>query len=60
LHVSLIEAVAFEDLKASLTELCSIANVNECVILQTCNRTELYIISKDNEGTPKITSDYFV
>ncbi|MCJ7613395.1 hypothetical protein MUO71_01325 [Candidatus Bathyarchaeota archaeon] len=47
-------------MKASLTELCSMANVDECVMLQTCNRTELYIISKDNEGTNKITSDYFV
>jgi len=56
--VSLIETVGFEDLKSSLTELYSMDNVDECVILQTCNRTELYIVSKDNESTSKMTSEY--
>ena len=57
-RVSLIETVAFEDLKSSLTELYSMDNVDECVILQTCNRTELYIVSKDNENTAKMINDY--
>lgn len=57
-RVSLIEAVAFEDLKSALTDLCSMVNVEECVILQTCNRTELYIVSKKCEDTAKITCDY--
>ena len=59
-YVSLIETVAFEDLKSSLVELCSMANVDECVMLQTCNRTELYIVSKDNEGTAKMTIGYLI
>jgi glutamyl-tRNA reductase len=56
--VSLIEAVAFENLKSSLIELHSMANVDECVILQTCNRTELYIVSQNHESTVKVISDY--
>jgi len=59
-RVSLIETVAFEDLKSSLTELYSMDNVDECVILQTCNRTELYIVSKDNENTAKMINDYLM
>ena len=59
-RVSLIETVGFEDLKSSLTELYSIDNVDECVILQTCNRTELYIVSKDNENTAKMINDYLM
>lgn len=59
-RVSLIETVAFEDLKSSLTALYSMDNVDECVILQTCNRTELYIVSKDNENTAKMINDYLM
>ena len=56
--ISLMEAVAFEDLESSLTELYSMVNVEECVILQTCNRTELYIVGKDREDVSKISSEY--
>lgn len=59
-RVSLIETVAFQNLKNPLLELCSIANVDECVILQTCNRTELYIVSKDNKNTSKMIMDYLM
>jgi glutamyl-tRNA reductase len=58
--VSLIEAVAFEDLERSLTEFCSMVNVEECVILQTCNRTELYIVSKDNEDVSRMLVEYLI
>lgn len=57
-RVSLIETVAFENLKNSLADLCSRANVDECVILQTCNRTEVYIVCRDNENTLKMATDY--
>jgi glutamyl-tRNA reductase len=59
-HVSLIETVAFQNPKDSLLELCSMADVDECVILQTCNRTELYIVSKDNKNTPEMTTNYLL
>lgn len=57
--VSLMEAVAFKDVKNSLAELHSMGNIDECVLLQTCNRIEVYIVSKDNETT-KTTSDYLI
>jgi glutamyl-tRNA reductase len=56
--ISLIESLSFKDLKSSLVELHSIVNVDECVILQTCNRTELYIVSKDNKSAINIIKDY--
>jgi glutamyl-tRNA reductase len=58
-QVSLIETVAFENIKTSLTELCSNVNVDECVILQTCNRTELYMVTK-NKGTTQTITDYII
>jgi glutamyl-tRNA reductase len=59
-RVALIETVAFKDLKSSLFELYSMANVDECAILQTCNRTELYIVSKDHKSTAKKLNDYLI
>jgi glutamyl-tRNA reductase len=58
--ISLIEAVAFEDLENSLTELHSMNNVEECVILQTCNRTELYIVGKDGKDVSNLPTDYLI
>ncbi|PVX25447.1 MAG: glutamyl-tRNA reductase [Candidatus Bathyarchaeum sp.] len=59
-HVALIENVAFKDIKSSLIELCSIISVDECVILQTCNRTELFIVSTDTEDTAKKINNYII
>ncbi|MCW4015957.1 MAG: glutamyl-tRNA reductase [Candidatus Bathyarchaeota archaeon] len=58
-QVSLIETVAFENIKTSLAELCSSTNVDECIILQTCNRTELYVVTK-NKGTSQMIIDYII
>jgi glutamyl-tRNA reductase len=55
-----MEAVAFKDKKSALTEIRFIANVDECVLLQTCNRIELYAVSKDGEKTVKIFSEYLI
>lgn len=59
-HISLMETVAFKDVKRSLIELTSIGNIDECVILQTCNRTELFIVSKDNKTTIETINDYVI
>jgi len=55
-----MEAVAFKDKKSALTEIRFIANVDECVLLQTCNRIELYAVSKDGEKTVKMLSEYLI
>ncbi len=59
-RVPLIESVAFKDRRGALTEIRSMANLNECVLLQTCNRVELFAVSKDGEKTGKILSEYLV
>jgi glutamyl-tRNA reductase len=53
-----METIAFENLKTSLIDLCSRQNIDECVILQTCNRTELYIICSNQENVVKMATDY--
>lgn len=46
----------------AITQLKSYAIVSECIILSTCNRTEIYCILKDHDVEPKIKAwlhDYF-
>jgi len=40
-HVPLMEAVAFKEKEKGLAEICALENVEECLILQTCNRIEI-------------------
>ena len=50
-RVPLMEAVAFKEKEAALAELKSLEDVEECLILQTCNRIELYIVTEEGEKT---------
>ncbi|MCP8307577.1 MAG: glutamyl-tRNA reductase [archaeon] len=60
-RVTLMEAVAFKDRKGALTEIRSMANnIDECVLLQTCNRVELYTVGKDGEKIAKMLSEYLI
>ncbi|MCP8312931.1 MAG: glutamyl-tRNA reductase [archaeon] len=59
-RVPVMEAVAFKDRRDALTEIRSMSNVDECVLLQTCNRVELFVVSKDSEKTAKILSEYLI
>ena len=46
----------------AINQLKSYAIVSECIILSTCNRTEIYCILKDHDVEPKIKAwlhDYF-
>ncbi|MDI9644822.1 MAG: hypothetical protein QFX35_06360, partial [Candidatus Verstraetearchaeota archaeon] len=45
----LIEAVGFRDKAHALLELSSWGSIDECAILQTCNRVELYLVSEEGE-----------
>jgi glutamyl-tRNA reductase len=53
-----MEALVFKDKAQALTELRSIENVEECLILQTCNRIELYIVSEEGEKTLNTVKEY--
>ncbi|MCL1970798.1 MAG: glutamyl-tRNA reductase [Candidatus Bathyarchaeota archaeon] len=57
-RVPLMEAVVFKDKEQALAELHTMENVTECLILQTCNRIELYIVSEEGEKTSKIIKQY--
>ncbi len=57
-HVPLLEAVAFKEPKDAYADLCSLKPVEECLLLQTCNRVELYLVSKENDETVKTTLEY--
>ena len=57
-RVPLMEAVVFKDKVEALTELKSMENVEECLILQTCNRIELYLVSEEAEKTLNTAKEY--
>ncbi len=57
-RVPLLEAVAFKDKGKALAEIRALENVEECMVLQTCNRIEIYIVAEAAENTAKIAKDY--
>jgi glutamyl-tRNA reductase len=57
-RVPLMEAVAFKDKEKAFAEIRSLENVEECLILQTCNRIELYIVTEDEKNTVNLAKDY--
>jgi glutamyl-tRNA reductase len=57
-RVPLMEAVAFKDKGLALAEIRSFKGVEECLILQTCNRIEIYVVAED-ESALGMLKDYF-
>ncbi|MCW4044387.1 MAG: glutamyl-tRNA reductase [Candidatus Bathyarchaeota archaeon] len=57
-RVPLLEAVAFKDKTNALKALRSLGNVDECVLLQTCNRIEFYIVSEEGENVARRAKDF--
>jgi len=43
--VSLLEALAFEETESAMKDIRSLEGVDECVVLQTCHRVEVYAVS---------------
>jgi glutamyl-tRNA reductase len=56
--VPLLEAVSFDDKENALTEIRSSGFCDECVILQTCNRLEIFLVNKDGEHVAKKMREY--
>ena len=52
-RIPLLEAVSFKDKKTAFLEILSFEGIKECVILQTCNRVELYLVSENAEEATK-------
>ena len=59
-RVPLMEAVAFKDKEKALAEIRALENVEECLLLQTCNRIEIYAVTEDAENTVNLVKDYWV
>lgn len=53
-----MEAVAFKDKPKALEELRSLKNVEECMLLQTCNRIELFIVTEEAEKTVESAKNF--
>jgi len=53
-----MEAVAFKEKQSALAEVCALEGVEECLILQTCNRIEIFVVSEE-EKTLDLVKDYF-
>ncbi len=56
--VPLLEAVSFDDKENALTDIRSSGFCDECVILQTCNRLEIFLVNKDGEHVAKKMREY--
>ena len=59
-RVPLMEAVAFKDKEKALAEIRSLENVEECLLLQTCNRIEIYVVTEEAENAVNLVKDYWV
>ena len=53
-----MEAVAFKEKQQALAEIHALEGVEECLILQTCNRIEIFAVSED-EASLGLIKDYF-
>jgi glutamyl-tRNA reductase len=56
--VPLLEAIAFKDKRNALAEIRSLGYADECVLMQTCNRIEFYLVSKDGAYTSHKMKEY--
>jgi glutamyl-tRNA reductase len=54
-----LEAVSFKDKTAAYSEVCSLDGTQESVLIQTCNRIELYLVSQRGDRTAKSAIEYF-
>jgi glutamyl-tRNA reductase len=56
--VPLLEAVSFKDKASAYAEMRALEGVQESVLMQTCNRVELYLVSEDRHKTVKSAIEY--
>ena len=58
--IPILEKLRFKDIQAAYKRLLDIEGVDECVIIQTCNRVEIFSISESEspELSPEITMSW--
>lgn len=57
-HVPLLEAVSFKDKANAYAEMRLLDGAQESVLIQTCNRIELYLVSAHGDKTVKSAVEY--
>jgi len=57
-HVPLLEAVSFKDDEDAYAQMRSLYGVQESVLIQTCNRIELFLVSEDEGKSVKSAVEY--
>ncbi len=57
-RVPLLEAASFKNKGAAFSEILALDSVNECIILQTCNRVELYLVCENGEEAARAAKEY--
>lgn len=57
-RVPLLEAVSFKDKANTYAEMRQLDGTQESVLIQTCNRIELYLVSEDGYKTVKSAMEY--
>jgi glutamyl-tRNA reductase len=45
--IQTLEAISFPDIKKTMIDIYNLPSVKECVIIQTCNRVEIFAAGKD-------------
>jgi glutamyl-tRNA reductase len=58
-RVPLMEAVSFKEKEKGIAEVYALEGVEECLILQTCNRIEIYAVTEEANSTVNLIKDYF-
>src|SRR3989337_4135954 len=58
--VPLLEAVAFKEKRDALNEIRSLGYADECVLLQTCNRLEIFAVNNDGHLASEMIKQYLV
>jgi glutamyl-tRNA reductase len=58
--IPMLEGLTFENLDLAIEELSALKSIEECLILQTCNRIELYVVGSFPGSQPgKLVADYW-
>jgi glutamyl-tRNA reductase len=58
-RVPLLEAVSFKDKAEAYREMSQLKGAQESVLIQTCNRIELYLVSINGDKTAKSALQFF-
>ncbi len=59
-NVELLESIRFPKIETALKDIVSFPSVKECLIIQTCNRVEIFAVSDDPHSSIPVVLDYLL